>query len=80
MDNSIMAKAGTKIDYDINKQDYGQDQMSRRVKQSCYGSCYDDSCNCKEGLDEALAPTPKNDPCEVACCAPVKIKRRRELS
>jgi hypothetical protein len=77
VDNSKMAKAGTKIDYDINKHDYGQEQMSRSVKQACHGNCYDDSCNCKDGLDDILAPRPGDD-CEV--CAPSSTKRRRELS
>jgi hypothetical protein len=79
VDKSKMAKAGTKIDYDINKGEYGQEQMSRRVKQACCGHCYDDSCNCKEGLDDILAPPPV-DPCDAVCCTPPSTKRRRELS
>jgi hypothetical protein len=68
VDNSKMAKAGTKIDYDPFKEDYGQDQMSRPVKQRCHNHCWDEECNCEKGLDDVLNPPNENDGCCPVCC------------
>jgi hypothetical protein len=66
MDNSKMAKAGTTIKYDPFKEDYGQDQMSRPVKQRCGNCCWDDECKCEKGLDDVL--NPKDDDDVMTCC------------
>jgi hypothetical protein len=67
VDKSKMAKAGTKIEFDLFKEDYGQDQMSRPVKQRCLNHCYDEGCDCKEGLDDVLNPS-KDDCCCISVC------------
>ena len=72
MDNSKMAKSGTVIKYDPRKEDYGQDQMSRRVKQHCGNHCYDDECHCEPSLDDALNPKKDEDGC---CCCSVPSRR-----
>jgi hypothetical protein len=63
VDNSKMAKAGTTIKFDLFKEDYGQDQMSRRVKQHCGNHCYHEDCNCEESLDDVLNPQKKDSGC-----------------
>ena len=60
MDNSKMAKAGTTIKYDLNKERYGMDQMSRRVKQRCGEYCCCEDCDCEKSLEDVLDP-PEED-------------------
>jgi hypothetical protein len=66
MDKSKMAKAGTKIKYDLYKENWGQDGMSREVHQrSQFGGCCcdcdcGDKCKCEKSLDDTLNP-PKPD-------------------
>jgi hypothetical protein len=69
MDKSKMAKAGTTIDYDINKGGHNHDQMSRPVEQACGEWCCCDKCrdSGNKSLDDTLNP-PEPDKYGPICC------------